>query len=867
MQHSKNMNRIFITLFLLPSMYAFAQVNENFSDNELTENPPWILSDPLHWTVENQRLKSASTVASSFFQIVTASQPNQGAQWEIDVQLDFLTSANNYVDVYLTSTEQNLISVSNSGYFVRIGDSADEISLFKKKPNVSTPVKIIDGKDKSTDKNSNNVYIKVIRDANNVWTLERDTTVLKNKPHIEGSVTDNEITTSNFFGLLVRQSTTSFHGKHFFDNIYVGPIILDTAPPEISNITVVDAKTISIQFSEKVNQTLAENESRYTLNETTPPTQVILLQDKKTVTCTFANAFPNDATSTITISGLQDLAGNEATSLSKTFYFLQPDNADLYDVVLTECMPDPSPTIALPDAEWVELHNRSNKIFNLKNWKISDGTTTGNLGEYILRPGNYVILLSSSNVSSFSNLPVIGVSNFPTLNNAEETLFLQDDQQNLLDKLSYSSTWYKDEDKASGGWSLERIDINNVCADEENWKASEAAPGGTPGAINSVKNSLPDQLPPVLLDVFAASENTIQITVNEKLEATIPSQSNFSVSPNVEISSVNFTDERLKGLTLQTTENLDSEGLYTLNISSLTDCAGNTSKSVETQFALPQPPENGDIIINEILFNPQVGGVDFVELWNTSNKFINLQNWKIANEKEGEPDELKTIITQNKIIKPNDYIVLTENTETLRTQYPLSNHLSFITVDLPPMPDESGILILMNDAEEIQEKISYHEDWHNPLLRETEGVSLERTHPQNDGLSQQSWQSGVQASGYASPGLANANYLEKSSQAEQIKIEPEIFQPLRGNPAFTTIRYVLNRNGLTAKAEIYDYEGRLIKTIANQQTLANAGSWVWHGDQNDGTKARDGFYTLFVQLFDTSGFVKTLRKRIVIASP
>lgn len=68
MQHSKNMNRIFITLFLLPSMYEFAQVNKNFSDNELTENPPWILSDPLHWTIENQRLKSSSTEASSFFQ-------------------------------------------------------------------------------------------------------------------------------------------------------------------------------------------------------------------------------------------------------------------------------------------------------------------------------------------------------------------------------------------------------------------------------------------------------------------------------------------------------------------------------------------------------------------------------------------------------------------------------------------------------------------------------------------------------------------------------------------------------------------------------------------------------------------------------
>ncbi len=646
MQHSKNMKRIFISLFLLPSMYAFAQVNENFSDNELSENPQWVLSEPLHWTIENQRLKSASVLANSFFQIVTASQQTIPAQWEMDVELNFNTSSVNYVDIFLTATQQDLSSISNNGYFVRLGGTPDEISLYRKAGNTSTL--LIDGRNGATNKSNNTVYIKVIRDANNLWTLLRDTTVLKNKPYIEGTATDNEITSSNYFGLLVRQSTTSFHGKHFFDNIYAGPIILDTNPPEISNVTVVDAQTISIQFSEKVNQTLAEDESRYTLNQNTQPTQVVLSQDETTVTCSFLNPFPNDANSTITISGLQDLAGNDAASLNKTFYFLQTDNATLYDIVITECMPDPSPIIGLPEIEWIELHNRSNKIFNLKNWKISDGTTTGNLGEHILRPGNYLILLSSSNVSSFTDLPVLGVSNFPTLNNTGETLFLYDEEQNLIDKLSYSSTWYKDEDKANGGWSLERIDVNNVCTEEENWKASEASNGGTPGTINSVNNTLPDQLPPTLSDVFTTSENNIQLIVNEKLEAELPLLTNFSISPTIEISSINFTDGSLKALNLQTTEKLEPGTLYTLNISSLTDCAGNTSEKVEMQFALPEQAVIGDIIFNEVLFNPKVGGVDFVELWNTSNKFINIQNWKIANQKEGEINELKLIITQSK---------------------------------------------------------------------------------------------------------------------------------------------------------------------------------------------------------------------------
>ena len=44
------------------------------------------------------------------------------------------------------------------------------------------------------------------------------------------------------------------------------------------------------------------------------------------------------------------------------------------------------------------------------------------------------------------------------------------------------------------------------------------------------------------------------------------------------------------------------------------------------RFGLPDYVQPKDIVINEILYDPLPGGSDFVELYNKSNKIIDLKN-------------------------------------------------------------------------------------------------------------------------------------------------------------------------------------------------------------------------------------------------
>ena len=66
-----------------------------------------------------------------------------------------------------------------------------------------------------------------------------------------------------------------------------------------------------------------------------------------------------------------------------------------YSVVIDEILADPTPPIGLPNAEFIELKNVSDFAINLKQWKVSDGSTTATIMvDYVLQPDSLVVISS-----------------------------------------------------------------------------------------------------------------------------------------------------------------------------------------------------------------------------------------------------------------------------------------------------------------------------------------------------------------------------------------------------------------------------------------------------------------------------------------
>lgn len=270
-------------------------------------------------------------------------------------------------------------------------------------------------------------------------------------------------------------------------------------------------------------------------------------------------------------------------------------------------------------------------------------------------------------------------------------------------------------------------------------------------------------------------------------------------------------------------------------------------------------------MINEILFNPRPGGVDFVEVINVSSKYFNLKNWSLANQEEGQFINARSLTQNDYILAPQSYLVITTNGTILKSQYPTAQEENLLTSTLPSLNDDEGSVAILSDEGNPLDFFEYTDDFHSPMLKDKEGVSLERISLSEPTLHAGNWKSASSTAGFATPGYLNSNARPENLIDENtIIIEPEIFSPNVPGQDFVQIKYSFDQSALAANIKIVDHQGRLIKEVANNETLGFEGFFRWEGDRQDGSKARMGYYFVWFETFSLDGTVKTYRKRVVI---
>ena len=105
------------------------------------------------------------------------------------------------------------------------------------------------------------------------------------------------------------------------------------------------------------------------------------------------------------------------------------------ELIFSEVHYDPHFGLSDGDAEWLELHNVTNRTLSLEDCTLSDGTDTAELGEILLSAGGYALFARNADSAVNGGLNVAGVFPF-ALNNLSDDLELKCGVT-LIDRLAY----------------------------------------------------------------------------------------------------------------------------------------------------------------------------------------------------------------------------------------------------------------------------------------------------------------------------------------------------------------------------------------------------------------------------------------------
>ena len=544
-----------------------------------------------------------------------------------------------------------------------------------------------------------------------------------------------------------------------------------------------------------------------------------------------------------------------------------------YDIVIDELMADPTPTLALPNNEWIELKNVSSLPFSLQGWRISDlSGQSGPMPNFILRPDSFVIVCTASAVTAMSAYgPTISVTSFPSLDNAGDQLALKNAQGKVIHCVAYSDKWYQNELKKEGGWSLEMIDTKNPCSGFSNWKASMDSKGGSPGKKNSNDGTNADKTAPQLLRSYATDSLNVTLVFDEPVDslgAAITTA--YSISEGIgQPLTVLPVAPAFDHINLKTGNALQRNKVYKITVKSIVDCAGNLVEQANVvKLGLASQADSLDLVVNEILFNPRPSGVDYVELYNRSNKVIDLKSIYIANRNTaGAISSITAVSTENYLFFPGEFMVITSDVPTVKKDFVALNPGAFAeTISLPSFNDDEGDVVILNGQGRILDELVYKENWHFKLIDNREGIALERIDYQAPTLQQDNWHSAATGVGYGTPTYKNSQFRTDLELKGDITISPEIISPDNdGVDDFATINYIFPAPGYVTSITIFDATGRMVRYLQRNAISGIKGNYRWDGLGEKNQKLPVGVYVIYTAVFNLDGKKKQFKKVIVLA--
>lgn len=662
-------------------------------------------------------------------------------------------------------------------------------------------------------------------------------------------------------------------GEGSVARLFIDDFMISDQPAALRLVSAAPQKEdqLLLRFNRAVDQASAARASNYSIDHGAVVREAVPDPDNARQVMLEVSPLQSEISYTLLLGAVLDMEGNSAVGQTAVIRYKDQYEAQTYDLLISEVHAAPNEQTLLPNTEWVELYNASGRILQLEGYRFADNSRSTALPTYSLPPEGYVVLAPANGAEQLGGFgPVLGLSPWPSLNNSEDVINIYSPEERLLDRVPYSQSWYGNSQKAQGGWSLERIDLGNPCGGAANWAASVAAAGGTPAAVNSIAARKPDLKGPELLQAYTIDSLNIQAIFNEPLDTSRLSVSQVSLEPFLPVRNLQAATDQPERLLILLSKPISAAYSYQLRLNNISDCAGNLIRQEHAQaaVAIPEKALSGDVLLNEVMYDPLATSEEWVELVNATDKYLNLQNWQLATYDSG----IKSTALLSRdylILPPKEFLVVSRRPADVLLAFPSAPVDRMLQLNgMPQLPNAGDSLALISNDGMIMDLFGYHNRLHSPFIRNSKGVSLERVSLQASTNEASNWMSAASSVNYGTPGRPNSQRYQADNLGNKaFVVEPEVILPAGdGRADFVSIRYKAARPGLQLSLRIYDSQGRLVRTLARNQLLGHEGFFTWDGTNDNSSRVRTGYYIIDLQVHGNDGDIKRHQKTIVVGN-
>ena len=618
--------------------------------------------------------------------------------------------------------------------------------------------------------------------------------------------------------LKIQQYGTSAIGKISYQYLYFGSNKANQSLPEISQFSQIDNQTIMIEFKKPIQQI---GKTQCKINDLKIDSVFYFSNNQVILKISNFKRIIHDSIS-IGLTNIQDLFSNNTKTFQIKLDYKYIDTPTFGDIILSEIMSNPSPSNGiLPEKKYIEIYNRSSKYLAANTLYISDSKNTAKLPIFTIEPCQYYLIINEIDSNFFPKSQTIKVKSMPSFNIESDFISLKNTRNEYLFQFEYSQNMQQS-DKIDGGYSLEKTNVTSGTLETNNWQ-SNSTTGGTPSVANSNDTIFKIEQFKIIESYF--KNDTFVIKFNHNTNPNKIGKAKFKTQTDT--INLNYFQNTAKGFCKCTKQN--SEKIIPIL---LEDALGN---KIQNPFVTYNSnSSNSNIQFNEILFRNYAYKPDFIELINTDTSAIFLENINLKIYDEYFQNYKSTLAFKNpfrELILPNEILAFTGNSNLLINQFPTSNKEKTIELNgFPNFSTEGGSLILINIKNGISiDKLSFDDKYHSPNIVNSIGISLEKNSPLAESSDYRNWQSAIENTGGATPGLTNSVFIKaiENNNSKHFNIpQKRIINQSSITPLH--VEFQFPQSGYICNAIVFNKFGQIIcESIKNQRLTQHGVLTIW----------------------------------------